>query len=814
MAQQDQTDNDLEQLANQVDNTYSSYSQAKQQYHNHRERASQNAGIKPVSTERGGNAGITSTKEATKEVTKEAAKESAKTLVKEGAKHGATTAGATAGATAGSAAGPVGTVAGAVIGDVIERCISFLIKNLKTILCCIAIFSVGTIAFTQLMPNLIMKSVEEATTYLLHKVEDTPIGTFFSLVYEHVPRISFFDDEDEITEEMTEEDAAKLIKGWIDEALQTCRKDAREEIKKICEEQGYNYDETITMFDNKGDPFRSVDYAMLIACYSSKVDYKDVSKKEFKKKLKELGSDFYTLDIKPCDKEVITETPIYKYKPMCLRVKLDDNTYGYKTYYQKTDQVERYVTQTSGEYEPEYKKVKGNVKEVPLEGEPRKHKNLYIKTGNKHLVTPTIETIHYANVTMVPFKAENVYDIFDIDKDAPFYEEGGMTNEQMILARIETLEGIVGPLLRSTPQTPTGPTGNGDVWADYDMAELVDLSALYTQEELDFIFSNITRHTVGANVVILGLSKKGIPYSQDGNKRMSGNYYDCSSFAYCMYRDAAPAYALGATTAASEAQYLSNLGYTVYDRDAGDTLNLDALCEGDLIFYTPYERGSMIGNGRYKNICHVAIYIGGGATVETGDSRGVRFGRNGNLKTDVTGASYEQIVSYVGRPTGCFSSSGIAPSILFLQDKPLCLPLDYTTTRVTVTTEALAERWGTIHKGMDLAAPKGTPIYATADGTVTKVIRGQPDGSLSVAGYGNCVYITHDYDGLSTIYGHMVDDETYDVLVNEGEHVQCGQLIGYVGTSGNSTGNHLHYELRQQGEPINPRTYFIGNVYD
>ena len=96
------------------------------------------------------------------------------------------------------------------------------------------------------------------------------------------------------------------------------------------------------------------------------------------------------------------------------------------------------------------------------------------------------------------------------------------------------------------------------------------------------------------------------------------------------------------------------------------------------------------------------------------------------------------------------------------------------------------------HKGIDLAAPKMTPIYATADGDVTF--------AKWNGGYGNFVKINHG-NGYKTAYAHM-----HKIAVEKGAHVSKGDLIGYVGTTGRSTGNHLHYEVYYQDKLIDPAT--------
>jgi murein DD-endopeptidase MepM/ murein hydrolase activator NlpD len=105
-------------------------------------------------------------------------------------------------------------------------------------------------------------------------------------------------------------------------------------------------------------------------------------------------------------------------------------------------------------------------------------------------------------------------------------------------------------------------------------------------------------------------------------------------------------------------------------------------------------------------------------------------------------------------------------------------------------------RWGQMHRGLDLAAPLGTPIYAAADGVV---LRAGP-----ASGFGNAVYI-QDADGDVHIYGHM---RYYDVRA--GDIVHAGDQIAKVGNQGQSTGPHLHYEIHRggiEGRPTDPEQW-------
>ena len=100
------------------------------------------------------------------------------------------------------------------------------------------------------------------------------------------------------------------------------------------------------------------------------------------------------------------------------------------------------------------------------------------------------------------------------------------------------------------------------------------------------------------------------------------------------------------------------------------------------------------------------------------------------------------------------------------------------------------------HTGVDVANTIGSPIHATADGVV--IFAGW-DGD-----YGNRVEIRHKAAGYSTSYAHMEK-----VKVAYGQLVKRGELIGYVGSTGNSTGPHCHYEVRRQGTPINPEQFIL-----
>jgi murein DD-endopeptidase MepM/ murein hydrolase activator NlpD len=103
------------------------------------------------------------------------------------------------------------------------------------------------------------------------------------------------------------------------------------------------------------------------------------------------------------------------------------------------------------------------------------------------------------------------------------------------------------------------------------------------------------------------------------------------------------------------------------------------------------------------------------------------------------------------------------------------------------------------HAGLDFTAPLGTPIYATANGIIK-------EANSNLSGYGNHVVIDHGY-GYQTLYGHM-----YKIKVRPGQVVMRGEVIGWVGSSGKSTGPHCHYEVHKNGIPVDPVYYFYNDL--
>jgi murein DD-endopeptidase MepM/ murein hydrolase activator NlpD len=136
---------------------------------------------------------------------------------------------------------------------------------------------------------------------------------------------------------------------------------------------------------------------------------------------------------------------------------------------------------------------------------------------------------------------------------------------------------------------------------------------------------------------------------------------------------------------------------------------------------------------------------------------------------------------------GCASSrSGVEASVM-----PRGWPVPYDVARISSAFGV--PRGSSRHKGLDLTAPKGTKVRATADGRVTFAGRS--------GDFGRLVVVEHA-DGYETRYAHLKS-----ISAKKGKKVKRGAVVGTVGESGNATGPHLHYEVRLQGTPVNPRSY-------
>ncbi|MBF1264389.1 MAG: M23 family metallopeptidase [Neisseria sicca] len=198
-----------------------------------------------------------------------------------------------------------------------------------------------------------------------------------------------------------------------------------------------------------------------------------------------------------------------------------------------------------------------------------------------------------------------------------------------------------------------------------------------------------------------------------------------------------------------------------------DLLSLEDLKEGDvirLLYDSMYFRGQQMGTG---NILAAEIVKGGQSHQAYYYSQGKGDEESGSYY-DQSGKSLQQKAGFNIEP------------VVYTR---ISSPFGYRVHPVLHTVR--------MHTGIDYAAPSGTPIKATADGVIT--FKGWKGG------YGNTVMIRHS-NGVETLYGHM------SAFTPAQGTVRAGEVIGFVGTTGRSTGPHLHYEARVNSQPVNPTT--------
>ena len=282
----------------------------------------------------------------------------------------------------------------------------------------------------------------------------------------------------------------------------------------------------------------------------------------------------------------------------------------------------------------------------------------------------------------------------------------------------------------------------------------------WTPDQMDGFYSDLPVGEAGAQAVRLGLSRLGDPYSQE--LRGQGSYTDCSYLVQWVYKK------LGVNlpgTAAAQGKYCV---------DNGLTIPKSSLAPGDLVFW------SHKPNGRFMNITHVGIYAGDGKVVDASSSKGQVVYRDlfdsgkqvlyARPYAEVPEASASGLISPLGKNWRSMVTSEFGGR-----------------------TDPITGAWAG-HSGIDLGASKGTSIRAAQAGTVKTVVYGS-------TGYG--YYLTIDHGGgLVTLYGHCSQ-----ILVREGQTVKAGETVAKVGSTGRSTGNHLHFEVRVNGVKQNPRSY-------
>ena len=162
---------------------------------------------------------------------------------------------------------------------------------------------------------------------------------------------------------------------------------------------------------------------------------------------------------------------------------------------------------------------------------------------------------------------------------------------------------------------------------------------------------------------------------------------------------------------------------------------------------------------------------------------------------DLKAAEYKEWLATYVPPTTLPSGKDTTPSTQAPSSSGWIKPLkSYSITSAFGMRKHPVLGYERMHNGVDMAAPAGTPIYAAKSGKVTTA-------SYQAGGAGNYVSINHG-DGFSSVYMHMTR-----YIVSKGQYVQAGQVIGYVGSTGISTGNHLHFGISYKGEYVNPMRY-------
>ncbi|MGC4875417.1 M23 family metallopeptidase [Micromonospora sp. DT43] len=197
----------------------------------------------------------------------------------------------------------------------------------------------------------------------------------------------------------------------------------------------------------------------------------------------------------------------------------------------------------------------------------------------------------------------------------------------------------------------------------------------------------------------------------------------------------------------------------------------------------------------------VALGLGGVAVATSGPDRPAptAVSLDAQSRADAAGRA-DRSVRESSAPASPSASPTVSPSTASASPTPTKTatakpkPKPKKTTRPTAAwvdpmpgasvTSCYGQRWGTLHAGIDLALPSGTPIHAAAAGTVTQA-------GDAADGYGNSVFIDHG-NGYLTHYAHQSR-----IAVTVGQKVKAGQVIGYEGATGDATGPHLHFEVHQ-----------------
>ncbi|MFN4298860.1 MAG: M23 family metallopeptidase [Thermaurantimonas sp.] len=195
-------------------------------------------------------------------------------------------------------------------------------------------------------------------------------------------------------------------------------------------------------------------------------------------------------------------------------------------------------------------------------------------------------------------------------------------------------------------------------------------------------------------------------------------------------------------------------------------------------------RSSLAGINRYKN-------LDGYATSELVKETTQRLDKL-RKQAYIQSRSYDEVLDLIKNKNKLLAS---IPAIQPIANKNLTAVASGFGMRIHPIYKVLK-----MHTGIDFTAPVGTPIYATGDGVVIQ------DNGIGGSGYGLYVIISHGF-GYHTLYAHMSK-----AIVKPGQKVKRGDIIGYVGNTGSSTGPHLHYEVIKNGIKVDPINYFFNDL--
>ncbi len=173
------------------------------------------------------------------------------------------------------------------------------------------------------------------------------------------------------------------------------------------------------------------------------------------------------------------------------------------------------------------------------------------------------------------------------------------------------------------------------------------------------------------------------------------------------------------------------------------------------------------------------------------------------LRSDPFGQAASRMVS-IGKPSVLVGKPSLVAGSKHLKGDPQrasspgmarAASVAKNTTRINATALPRLERSLFMHEGVDLVALSGTPVYAAADGIIV--------GAAPNGGYGNWIQIKHR-DNLATVYAHLL---AFAPAIEPGKSVERGDLIGFAGSTGRSTGAHLHFEIHVDNKPVDPMNY-------